>query len=77
MKADVEMRSGVKFRIQELRATFGQMCLDVGAQIKDVSKALRHRTTRTTELYYARVRSEHAFRRLNETWKEHLKEKVK
>jgi hypothetical protein len=26
---------------------------------------------------YARARSEHAFRRLNETWKEHLKEKVK
>ncbi|MEW5747543.1 MAG: site-specific integrase [Candidatus Thermoplasmatota archaeon] len=70
MKDDAQKHAGIPFRVQYLRATFGQMCKDRGASIESVSKALRHRTTRTTELYYARIRSEDAFRELEEAFAE-------
>lgn len=68
VKADAEEWSGVKFRIQTLRATFGQMCIDWGSRPDAVSRALRHKTTRTTELYYARIRPDHAFRLLGQAY---------
>jgi integrase len=68
MKAEAERWSGIKFRIQTLRATFGQMCIDWGCRPDAVSRALRHKTTRTTELYYARIRPDHAFRLLEEAY---------
>ena len=61
MKADAEEWAGTRFRIQDLRATFAQMCKDRGASIESVSRALRHRSSRTTELYCARIRPEKAF----------------
>jgi integrase len=64
VEAMVAQLTGIKFRIQELRATFGQMCGDGGGRIEDVSRALRHRITRTTKLYYVRVRSKQAFKAL-------------
>lgn len=64
LKDDAQRIAGMPFRIQQLRATFGQMCKDRGASIESVSRALRHRTTKTTELYYARIRPEDAFREL-------------
>jgi hypothetical protein len=33
-----------------------------------VSKSLRHTSTRTTELYYARIRSETAFSQMRQAW---------
>ncbi len=68
IKAEAERWSGMKFRIQTLRATFGQMCIDWGSRPDAVSRALRHKTTRTTELYYARIRPDHAFRLLDEAY---------
>ena len=68
LKAKAEKWSGIKFRIQTLRATFGQMCIDWGSRPDAVSRALRHKTTRTTELYYARIRPDHAFRLLDEAF---------
>jgi len=68
IKARAERWCGVKFRIQTLRATFGQMCIDWGGRPDAVSRALRHRTTRTTELYYARIRPDHAFRLLDQAY---------
>jgi integrase len=68
IKAKAERRSGIKFRIQTLRATFGQMCIDWGSRPDAVSRALRHKTTRTTELYYARIRPDHAFRLLEQAY---------
>ncbi|MBU1158589.1 MAG: site-specific integrase [Candidatus Thermoplasmatota archaeon] len=63
-KAMAETHSRIKFKIQQLRATFGQICKDRGVGIESVSKALRHKTTKTTELYYTRIRTDHAFREL-------------
>ncbi|MCX6657448.1 MAG: site-specific integrase [Euryarchaeota archaeon] len=68
IKADAEKCSGTRFRIQELRATFGQICKDRGASIESVSRALRHRTTKTTELYYTRIKAEDAFRELERAY---------
>lgn len=68
VKADAQEWAGIPFRIQTLRATFAQMCKDRGARIEAVSRALRHRTSRTTELYYARIRAEDAFRELEEVF---------
>lgn len=68
IKAKAEKWSGIKFRMQTLRATFGQMCIDWGGRPDAVSRALRHKTTRTTELYYARIRTDHAFRLLDEAY---------
>jgi integrase len=68
VKAEAERWCGVKFRIQMLRATFGQMCIDWGGRPDAVSRALRHKTTRTTELYYARIRADHAFRLLDQAY---------
>ena len=68
LKAEAEKWSGIKFRLQTLRATFGQMCIDWGCRPDAVSRALRHKTTRTTELYYARIRADHAFRLLEQAY---------
>jgi integrase len=68
IKAKAERWSGIKFRIQTLRATFGQMCIDWGGRPDAVSRALRHKTTRTTEIYYARIRPDHAFRLLEQAY---------
>ena len=64
VKAKAQKHSGISFNIRQLRATFGQICKDRGASIESVSRALRHRTTKTTELYYTRIRTDHAFRDL-------------
>jgi integrase len=47
--------------LKTYRATFGQTAKDAGAQIDSISRAMRHRTTMTTERYYARVRPNAAF----------------
>lgn len=68
IKAEAQRRSGIQFRIQTLRATFGQMCIDWEVRLDAVSRALRHTNTRTTELYYARIRPSHAFRLIDEAY---------
>lgn len=44
-----------------VRATFAQVAKDRGATMEAVSRAMRHRTTKTTERYYARIRADSAF----------------
>jgi integrase len=68
VRANAERWTGIRFRIQTLRATFGQMCKDRGASIEAVSRALRHSTTVTTERYYARIRPEDAFREIEDAF---------
>lgn len=63
-KGRAERFAETPFRIGELRATFAQMCKDRGTGIEVVSRALRHRYVLTTEMYYARMRPEAAFREL-------------
>ena len=68
MKADIEKVTGIRFKWKDCRPSYAQMLKDKGAAIEDVSKALRHSSTVTTEKFYARVRSETAFSRLRQVW---------
>lgn len=68
MKTHVELASGIRFQFRELRPTFAQYAKDHGAPIEAISKCLRHTSTRTTELYYARIRDESAFSQVRQVW---------
>jgi integrase len=68
LKIAIEKASGVSFRWKDFRPTFAQKAKDLGASIEVVSKSLRHTSTRTTELYYARIRSETAFSQMRQVW---------
>lgn len=68
VKDDAQKHAGMPFKIQQLRASFGQMCIDRGSRIESVSRALRHTTTVTTEKFYCRIRPDDAFRELEEVF---------
>ncbi|MEM0342901.1 MAG: site-specific integrase [Thermoplasmata archaeon] len=68
LKAQIELASGIRFQWKELRPTFAQYAKDKGAPIEAISKCLRHTSTRTTELYYARIRDENAFSLVRQAW---------
>lgn len=52
------------FSLKTFRATFAQAAKDRGVPIEAISRALRHKTTRTTEAFYARIRADDAFHEL-------------
>lgn len=60
--------SGVRFSLKDFRSTFAQAAKDRGVSIEAVSRAMRHRNTKTTEQYYARMRPEAAFKELREAF---------
>ena len=68
LKCQLELASGIRFRWKDFRPTFAQKCKDGGANIESVSKAMRHKDTKTTEAYYARIRSESAFSDVRAAW---------
>jgi integrase len=67
-KCELERELGLRFDFQMLRRAFGQNALDRGARLDSVSVALGHTNTRTTEAYYARMRTRDAFRDLERVW---------
>jgi len=69
LKQHIELAAGVRFKWKNLRPTFAQRAKDQDAPIEAVSKCMRHTSTRTTELYYARIRSESAFSQVRQCWK--------
>ena len=69
LKAHIELATGIKFKWKDLRPTFAQRAKDLDASIEAVSKCMRHTSTRTTELYYARIRSDSAFSQVRQCWK--------
>jgi integrase/recombinase XerD len=68
LKKLVEDDIGAKFELRACRRTFGQGCIDGGASIEAVSKALGHATTKTTETYYCRKTEDAAIRELQASW---------
>ena len=62
LKAQIEAESGIRFHLKTFRATFAQLAKDAGVSIEAVGRAMRHKTTKTTERFYARIRSDDAFR---------------
>lgn len=69
LKGELERRSDVRFSLKTLRATFARAANDKGDKIEAVSKALRHSNTRTTEEYYARIRTDDALAELEEAFR--------
>lgn len=79
LKADLGRRSRVVFSLKTFLATFAQRAIDGGARIDAVARAMRHRSTKTTEAYYARIRSDDAFHEIEKALERpwvRLKERV-
>jgi len=68
VKVGVLERAGVRFDFRSLRRSFSQCALDRGARYGTVSVLLGHKTTRTTETYYARRKYDHAAEELERVW---------
>jgi integrase len=68
LKEEVVEEAGVRFKWKDLRPTGGQLALDAGVPIDQVSRSMRHASTQTTERYYCRARADTAFARVNEAY---------
>lgn len=64
----VRKESGVTFDYRKLRRTFGQRYIDSNLDLESLSVLMGHRTTKTTELYYARRRNAAAIQRAVDSW---------
>ena len=69
LKCEIARAAGVPFKLKDFRPTFARANKDLGVGIEAVSKMLRHSTTRTTELFYARIRDDKAFAEAERAWK--------
>ena len=68
LKKEVMAQAGVNFKWKDFRPTGGQLALDGGVPIEQVSQSMRHASTKTTERYYCRTRADPAFANVNETY---------
>ncbi len=69
LKDEVMKEAGIAFKWKDYRPTGGQLALDAGVPIDQVSQSMRHASTQTTERYYCRAKAEPAFARVNEAYK--------
>ncbi|MCX6651198.1 MAG: site-specific integrase [Methanomassiliicoccales archaeon] len=68
LKKEIIKRTGIAFKWKDFRPTGGQLALDGGVPIEQVSQSMRHTSTKTTERYYCRTKADLAFARVNETY---------
>ena len=68
-KKAVETEINHNFDFREARRTYGQMLIDEGNDIEDVSRVMGHRTSKTTETYYARRTQGSAVANILNRWK--------
>jgi integrase len=68
LKKEVMKQAGIPFKWKDFRPTGGQLALDQGVPIEQVSQSMRHASTRTTERYYCRARADPAFANVNEAY---------
>jgi len=61
-------KSGISFKWKDFRPSGGQLALDSGVSIEQVSLSMRHASTLTTERYYCRARADLAFARVNDAY---------
>jgi integrase len=73
-KNNVQIAVNHKFDFREGRRTFGQLLIDEGADVEDVSIIMGHRTSRTTENYYARRTQRSAITNVFKIWEKRRKE---
>ncbi len=68
LKKQVMQEAGITFKWKDFRPTGGQLALDEGVPIEQVSQSMRHASTKTTERYYCRARADPAFANVNEAY---------
>jgi integrase len=69
IKTKLEREAGVTFALKDFRSTFAQLNIDRDPTLlQDVSKAMGHRDTRTTENFYGRIQDRAALLRLEVAW---------
>jgi integrase len=68
LKKQVMLEASIPFKWKDFRLTGGQLALDEGVPIEQVSQSMRHASTKTTERYYCRARADPAFANVNETY---------
>ena len=61
-------KAGIPFKWKDYWPTGGQLALDGGVPIDQVSQSMRRASTVTTERYYCRARAESAFAHVNEAY---------
>jgi len=68
LKAELSRQAGVVFNLKTFRATFAQRTVDGGARIGAVSRTMRHASTKNTEAFYARIRTDDAFHEIEKAF---------
>lgn len=68
LKKKLIEKSGISFKWKDFRPTGGQIALDNGVHIEQVSRSMRHASVVTTERYYCRARADLAYARVNEAY---------
>jgi integrase len=61
-------KTGISFKWKDFRATGGQLAIDSGVSIEQVSRSMRHASVVTTERYYCRARADLAYARVNDAY---------
>jgi integrase len=67
---DTEKGKKLTFNLKTFRTTFCQQSIDRGAKIDSVAVAMGHSSTKTTETFYGRMRTDKALDDLNRAWAE-------
>jgi len=68
LKKAVIAKTGISFKWKDFRATGGQIAVDSGVPIEQVSRSMRHASVVTTERYYCRARADLAYARVNDAY---------
>ncbi len=68
VKKKLEKSLGLAFDFQMHRRAFGMNALDRNVRLDSISVVMGHSSTKTTELYYARRKEQHALNDLEDAW---------
>jgi len=70
MKREIEERTGIEFKIKDLRPTLASQTVDMNPSLLNaVSSQLRHSNVKTTQKYYASIKEGRAGEELREAWR--------
>lgn len=68
VNADINNEKKLTFNLKTFRTTFCQQSIDRGAKIDSVAVVMGHSSTKTTETFYGRMRTDKALDDLNRAW---------
>ena len=68
IKSRVESSTGTNFQLRDCRRAFGQHYKDNDLPMEDISRAMGHKSTRTTEAYYCRKRQSEVIKNMRGKW---------